>query len=86
MMVGAKNIHSSSGCAVIRRTLPSSFIFGDLFLKVHVTSEKTRTPIKPTAKLTDHREVRRDISSLPNSALALENTFNNSFPLLYTGS
>lgn len=59
MIVGAKNMHSSSGCAVIRRTFPSSF--SDLFPVILVTRATNKTDMKPIPKLTDHRKVRRAI-------------------------
>lgn len=60
MRDGAKNIHSSSGCAVIRRTLPTGI--NDLFPLDHSAREMTRTETKPTTKLTVHRRVMRPIS------------------------
>ena len=63
MIVGEKNMHSSSGCAVIRRTFPSSF--SDLFPVNHLVTRATnRTDMKPIPKLTDQREVRRAIFHL----------------------
>ena len=62
MMAGPKNMHSSSGCAVIRRTFPS--VFNDLFPLIHLSSETTKTDTKPIERLTTHNQVRTAIKLL----------------------
>ena len=61
MMAGAKNMHSSSGCAVIRRTFPIPIV-NDLFPLVHLARETNRIARRQIARLALHskRAIRSD--------------------------